>query len=495
MWINAAVSLDSSLLCLLRENMADYRQMFTWLDGVKCMHDALPSESRPEFLQKQGERFTESLDKFSLQVQDAMSLTMKLQEMKLWEGQALEVLVKKVSGRICAPCTSVRKQTQDYTNMPNWLTALCWAALDNNSGATPDGKLAVLMTHLTSLGLRFPSEPTYAMICVLLNPDIESFEPHVRHQKLLTLKPSIKHFCDASTHSEMGFDVLPADPKKHADAQSNPTLRTIAFAENQIGMLILFQKMRSIPLRCSNKHSKGNGLMSISHPVNNVSSSSSSSHVPHVDLMGLLGSFMASALNMPIPNPSFAPTPRLQILSPRPSTTLDQTLQNARDLISTPQRAPELPAITSPDAAAVQPERQALQAIEDKPTCPLQVMAMLKKKAAEEQTAAEKKKKKKQKNGSQSTVSEEPQQKPAMKKQQQKAAMKKHAKKPTMKKQDQKAAMKKQKQQDAMKELKKVKTLPGPSERLKLRPLGCGKCRKRPGCCDSCWLSRKPYKK
>jgi hypothetical protein len=36
---------------------------------------------------------------------------------------------------------------------------------------------------------------------------------------------------------------------------------------------------------------------------------------------------------------------------------------------------------------------------------------------------------------------------------------------------------------------KKMK-MPSESERKKLRPLGCGKCRKKPGCTPSCWRQR-----
>lgn len=430
-------------------------QLLSWLDACTSMHDALPASSQKDFLESQAAAFLDMLKEVVLDLDSANVLISKVKAMVCWSSSGLEDrLLRGVSLRTSSQIISCRKQTQDYTDMYHCLTEQVWSDLQSDD-QTPDQKLLCLVTHLLKLGLRFPSEQTYATICALIHKDIMQFSLTERFDALQKLKPSVKRFCDIAEQTCVYFDSL---PRPAACISRFPLLKDVPFVESKQDSMTFVALVKSIPLRCTNRFAKQ--LPSSMPLANRVADQNPT------DLMAIMGGFMSSIMRM---QGSSSPTvPHLQFTRTQKPSMLDDALAKSRALV---------------DDAMDSSSSTTLPAIEDKPPgsdkpkppvgkSALEVLELLKNKQPKKVKGKSKAMKKPSKTGAK-------EKKQPAKKQKQSGKKQKH---PALKK----------KQQATTEQATKI---PSQKERLRLRPHGCSKCRKRPGCCDSCWSQRKSIKK
>lgn len=312
------------------------------------------------------------------------------------------------------------------------------------------------MKHLIKLGLRSPSEMTHARICALLYPGIFEDLPSERFGKLTEVKKLVKGYCEASPKC-CYLEQLPANVR---DLQEFASIQS-EFVPSRIEDLELLKLVRSIPLRSSNK-------MTSSRLVPTAPTVPTGA----ADLMSMMFNMMQMAA-VGNQERSTGMIPRLQILQPSQHSQLHQAVQRSRSLLALPAPGTPLEETASPPpfaavAPGVQPgtlslalkdaDTQESSANDKRGMDPVEVAKMLGEKRALKRPAA------------------------AVEKQQGGEG---------------KSESKKQKQ-DAVKKSKHKKAesqpLPSKNERLKMMPKGCSRCRWVPGCCDSCWKRRAPYK-
>jgi hypothetical protein len=436
--------------------MSDVSKMLTKLDCLQTVYASLSETAQPDFIAKHSQILLRDMSQMSFTVEEAAVLISKLKGMAFW-GQALhDSLVSAVGDRVGNPAFVVlRKQTQDYTQFVHYLTEDTWKVLLDAS-TTPDDKLNTLMKQLLKLGLRFPSEQTYAMICALVHSRIEDDAPHYRFCKLQEIKTSVKRECDASLERAACMDTLPSDPRvflERAAVQTDP------FVSCPLDLVMLNKAVKSIPLRCTNKNSRSlSGMPNVSAPASG-----------QMDLMSLLQGAVNNIVASQVAN-----RPHIQMLRPLPRPALLQRAAASSQALLNLQYegVGESPQIQAPNQHQVPPP---LPALEDKkteapaaegsslqPKSPLAVIAMLQSNRCMKRPASASKEK---------ATKETKEKKTGVK---QTAAKKKVS----------------VKQSNAG-----SKPLPTKSQALKLRPKGCGRCRRTPGCFPGCWLRRKPYKK
>ena len=422
--------------------MAGLSLLLTRLDALGTLAASLSEAAKPDFLSKQYDIMLHDLKLLVLTVDEATTLVDKIKGIALWQPEQVDCFVAAISGRMVATSLA-RKQTQDYTNMCHYLTGPLWNML--NSEEDVSVKLHTLMKHLLKLGLRYPSEPTYATICVLVHPKIEEDAPHERFRKLSDVKPFVKRACDSSAEPRAVYtDTFPDDPQRFL---ARFPLQDCELAKCPFDVSIFIGAVKSIPLRSSNRQSQ-----SLSSMVSNASVPSAP-----VDLMGLMSGMMAHFMQQGSTNA------RIQMIQPR-QTLLQKALSDTTALLdqSTPSASQALPS-SSPQLQAIEDIKPAAVATDQSSNKdPLEVVAKLK------------------------AMKQGCRKRPA-------AAAKATNKEVKTAKKVQKD--KKEKKASPAKASSGALPLPTKTQALKLRPNGCGRCRRTSGCFPGCWLRRKPYKK
>lgn len=423
------------------------------LDGVHTLQAALGDRFNDDMSDKHYGLVRDELQKLSLTFEDAAFVTAKLKLMIFWPEERISQLIGLMSDSITGPSSSAsyvsRKGIQDYSLFPLHLTEAVWNELFTSKPVPC--KLQCLMLHLAKLGLRSPSENTWAMICVLTHLDIEELAPNAKHAALLEVKTLGKRCLEV-----YGCSVVAAWLEKLPEQRND--LKPYCFdcfdelvpCKQDVNNLKL--AMKAIPLRSSNKAMKEDqrtSQLSLVQPSCSVSSQ---------DLMSLLGGLFRQVQASASTANSGNERPRITIFQP-----------SCAAVASTPaeavgvRRSHEFP-MEEPTAQGAQ-KASTPAAICDGPGVskdPFEIIEMLQKEAevlkrpASNSSAKVDKKKKMNKPSS-------------------------NAKK-TISKSKEKA-----------KDPKKSSDVPSATERMKLKPNGCSKCRRRPGCCDSCWKSRKSW--
>jgi len=440
------------------------------VDGIVTLGGTLEGlQSQSEFYKKHYDIVRTELSMATFLFEDAARVAAKIRTIAFWDQDAVEELLATVGRRVSHASSHVhasgRKSMQDYCNFPHHLTEAVWKTLQNKDSSM-ETKMHCLMKHLTTIGLRCPSEQTYAMVCAVLNSDIQLRVPQERYRLLLAVKPLVKRYCEGTLEVCTFVEKLP-EQREVFEQLGFPPMDLVPC---QVPWLELVMMAKSIPLRVTNR-------MSLSSTASS-SSTSFPSVVPTagLDLMGLMHGFV-SILQAQATQQQHAAAPRIELL-PAGSSRLAQSVSNASrlmDIVNT-QSNVEAHSVDVPQVDVPKPVAHALEDAVDKPktVSPLQAIALLQDKAPVP-GAVDVCKRPASSTETLKTVCKRPASDHSKTKQQKKkhAGLKTGAgkKKPSGKETDQ-------------------PWLPTMKQRLKQRPNGCAKCRNRPGCCPSCWQQR-----
>ena len=431
------------------------------LDGIHTLHASLQNTpSSNEFLSKHFDVVKNELKQMKMTFEDAACVAAKLKLMLFWLQESINELIELTSSSVVAVSSSLaisgRKLCQDYVAFPHLLTDAVW---EIRPTMVLHVKLQVLMEHLAKLGLRSPSEHTLAMVCAFVQPDIQALPCEDKRALLAQVKEQGKRYLDAYKNNQIVpfIEKLPDDKQELVryglDCVDQLVPCKVPFAD-------LLVAMKAVPLRSSNKAFFAN---------REHSKSVATSVVPQgLDLMGLFNGFMLQhATNVASASST---GPRITFLNPPASPAI--TSGNAVNplMINKQNMDMGLHKLAIADAPpAIPPTEQDIEkpVIDDSKETrdPLKVIQMLQGTVVRKRPA--------------SSVKETKSKEKAVK--QIKSATKAH----------QSEAEKKKKTNKGAKKSIEDDELPSKATRMKLKPLGCGKCRKRPGCCDSCWRSRK----
>lgn len=422
------------------------------LDGIHTLHAALGADANPDFLQKHYELARDELETTKLSFEDAACVAAKLKLMFFWPQDRIAELIQLTAKAVVLPTADTmltgRKICQDYTSFPHHLTQAVWDNILSDENMII--KLRTLVKHLSELGLRAPSEPTFAMICACLKPDLAVLDSQEKYVLLQTVKTESKRCLDVySSGLASTLEKLPEDRgqlQRYAfDCFNELVPCKLPYKDLQIAQkaMPLRSTHKAFKLEASSSHSMGNALLPC---ASNPS-----------DLMSLLSGLFGLH---PMPATSSTRQPLITYLNP------------TKALADLPGAPPieTLPGTSAPSHAMVAAAKPAAPVIEDKKTDerdPLEVIRMLKDGAVKKRPASSK------------MASKEKKQDKTKPSQPNKKSVKNAGGKNT-KKGDQKK-----------KEL--GGKVPDASLRMKLKPKGCSKCRFRPGCCDSCWKTKKNW--
>ena len=106
-----------------------------------------------------------ALSSVSLDADTALKVSAIIEKQAAFSHEEKERLQKCLTEQVKGEAAVKRKPYQDFTKLPNFLTDEVWDALS----AFPYTRAAeILMEHAFRLGLRSPSEPTYACLTALL---------------------------------------------------------------------------------------------------------------------------------------------------------------------------------------------------------------------------------------------------------------------------------------------------------------------------------------
>ena len=434
------------------------------LDGLDKMVQSLPVATKADFLPKQIAIILIDLKGMSFTFAEATSLVNKVNSMGCLGQDVLDALIGAIMDRVVNANLVPKKQTQDYSNLVHYLTEAIWNVLVDDQHSL-NTKLHALMMHLLQLGLRNPSEQTYAWICALLHLNIEQDEPHVRYEKLSIVKPLVKRYCEASTF-QASVEKLPSDPQEFLVRVPMPDTQ---FAKCPLCFTSLSKACKSIPLRCTNRQSKQ--LMSDMQLFSTASSSSQHGALPYggVDLTTLLHGVFQMANRQSLQKDAT----RIEILGTSQPSPLEKQVATSRALLNLPVQ--NLDSQSSTQTSTGVPTQQQHMLEDKKPETSAEDLELGEKLESKDPLAV-----------IAALQARGPIKRPA--------SSKKSAEKPQAKKKPAAAAqVVKAKPVAKAKFVAKAKPLPTKTEALKLKPSGCGRCRHTPGCYPGCWLRRSPY--
>ena len=155
-----------------------------------------------EILQQQCEQVVREIDAMaSLELEAAAPLLAMVRQNRLWSDDMKETISQSLHHKVTqslggARSISSRMPMQDYSWFPVYLTKKDWdTVLQADTIANVGLKCNVLCDRLWKLGLRAPSEPTYAMItAVLLLREPQRFSDGIQlRSSYLTVKELVKN--------------------------------------------------------------------------------------------------------------------------------------------------------------------------------------------------------------------------------------------------------------------------------------------------------------
>lgn len=203
----------------------------------------------------------------SLEFAEGAALLALIQQEPHWKESHRHTLVgvvqsKVEEGRGGKPLAG-RTPLQDFCWFPVYLTEAEWKIVLDNKATSLPYRTNIVTERCFRLGLKAPSEETYAMCAtVLLLPEQERFGDAVSlRSSYITVKDLVKQCLKAKGEEEGNkfefLKQLPADPRglepERLDAAYGPGLRPPARLPEGITTELLQQLKRMIPLRSTNR--------------------------------------------------------------------------------------------------------------------------------------------------------------------------------------------------------------------------------------------------
>ena len=206
-------------------------------------------------------------DAGSLEFAEGAALLALIQQEPHWKESHRHTLVgvvqsKVEEGRGSKPLAG-RTPLQDFCWFPVYLTEAEWKIVLDNKATSLPYRTNIVTERCFRLGLKAPSEETYAMCAtVLLLPEQERFGDAVSlRSSYITVKDLVKQCLKAKSEEEGSkfefLKQLPADPRglepERLDAAYGPGVRPPARLPEGITTELLQQLKRMIPLRSTNR--------------------------------------------------------------------------------------------------------------------------------------------------------------------------------------------------------------------------------------------------
>lgn len=435
------------------------------LKGMESLAKACNNAGLLEFVQPQIDMILNDLPHIFISFEDAAAVVTQVKSMSFLSDEQQQSLIAAVGHRAAGTDASVngRVAMQDFTDFPEFLTDKIWSILQNTESILSQ-KIHILMKHLTALGLRCPSEATYAMICVMCNLATladECTPPAEMFRRLQEVKPLAKAYCDKAGLVQSYLRKLPTDVGQFVASSAATALYIDGDrVKSKIDMETLRKTMRLVPMRSTNKLSSASSsaAQSTTNPL----------HTSAPDMMQMMaacmGQFLANTNGQP----------RIQLL-PRRAQGLGQIMQQSQLALLGPGPGSHLEAPADQPSALphsvhlalpAPPTEAARDEHKSQTMNPLEAAEQLRQDAADKENNVMKRPASKSDKSNRKAT-------PTL-------AMKKTNKPGNKKNED--AKKKKTKSPKA--------AVPSDSLRMKLKPNGCSKCRNKPGCTPSCWANR-----
>ena len=222
----------------------------------------------------------EQANKIAAQIKQVPFLT-EADQQKL-----LHCIVAKASESTPAENSDNRRGAlQNYTSLSQYLTPNIWNAVANPS-YSEQAKLDLLVKFAMQLGLRVPSEPTYAVMLAIINLAAgadPNLSPSELYQQLQSIKMRTRKLLESQSSEEkpLQYQSLPADAQSLLNTEHGQLL----FKEEKPGgcpfsLAKLDAYVKQIPLRCSNSNARSSFL-----PLQRQTNSQPSSYA---DMFGML---------------------------------------------------------------------------------------------------------------------------------------------------------------------------------------------------------------
>ena len=358
----------------------------------------------------------------------------------------------EVFGALGAKVSSMRPSLclQNYTNVWTCIPQSMWQELKELSAQK---QLTALANFAFMLGLRQPSEPSLQVLTacfVLLAHQHDNWTPAIKYEQLKLVRKAFKDIKGAQPVEDIkvlpeGDDLKQLFPKTYQLCFGD---QAMVFQPTVLPIFEFNALRTSIPMRSSRQDSSARSCSSVA--------ATSSSNMQQT-MMQMFQMFIAATQQQPnaIPH-GFRMLPARQLA---------------------------LPATSSPEVSVDLP----IQEQEEEPRAQLKVPSSSLALFAAATSAAEIEKGSK---SEKAALSKDKVQKKEKKKGKASISKKKKSEESIIEKKKSEAAISKK---SCKKEAEKTFALcenGKPKNAIELRPLGCGKCRKTPGCTPSCWKQR-----
>ncbi|CAK9062776.1 unnamed protein product [Durusdinium trenchii] len=332
------------------------RALESYLDECKSLSNF------NEILEKQCAQVVREVNELSkLEMGEAAPLLAMVQQNKLWtkemQDTICQALTDKVEQSLGRNVLSARSNLQDFVHCPLYLTEADWAVVLGDGNVAE--KNQCLMERLYKLGLRNPTEDTYAMLTtLLLLKEPHRFNDFVQlRSSYLAVKNLVKSFLKNQGKSAQGATQnLPNRLPPTVSAYLQEEVKNDVYGPgggpaplpNGVSMLNLTQLMQTVPERSTRstistlvpKSQPHPAVESMMHAMNNMWFQSMQS-------MHSMSPFGFGQASQQGPHLSIAPA-RQQLALPAPGVTV-------------PQAALAAPAVTAPQAKAAGVENQISQ--------------------------------------------------------------------------------------------------------------------------------------
>ena len=234
------------------------------LDGMMTMTESLEVADRKEAAKKHFSTASSLLEQLpGLDDNAGKMLNSKIESAKFWsesEQKSLQEIVnKKMSAAIVCLAPAARLRTQDYTSLVEYLPASLCAKLCDSTLAFPV-RSELLCGFAKALGLICPSEPTYAHLLSIMHtcsPPQYEMTSQQKFEVLKSFKVTVKKIIDKEDKARVGqtayITKLPSTPAEFSDHPCyKSAFQTDAPHPSPSRSTQVIAYARSIPLRCTN---------------------------------------------------------------------------------------------------------------------------------------------------------------------------------------------------------------------------------------------------
>jgi hypothetical protein len=212
------------------------------------------SSSYAKTLESQARQLAAAIGSASFSVSEASAM---IQALEGFPDETKQVLTEKTTERISAPKAAVasaaRPALQDYSNIPNYLTAGQWDILA--CGASPATKMELLVNAACKLGLKYPTEVSAQVLTslYLILAKETNISPAVKLETCRCVKKKVKAVSRMLVGPAACIADLPVDPQQlhgawyehaFAEADGGPVASRVTAAQ-------LHEVLRTVPMRSS----------------------------------------------------------------------------------------------------------------------------------------------------------------------------------------------------------------------------------------------------